>query len=197
MAGIELSANTGGDQSCNLQGGVQGTQLQGGVREDRVAWQNWCEEYRRLLKQIVFDSLAREFLGQNMLYRANVQVGFYNPKLNSAQLLRHQIAANRQSATVFEPPGMIVVISKPVFNWSTRQSQSDDQFRYARFKTRFNQLTSELANRIPAFPQPSFVPYFPKPLTISLNGSSNAEIQYGECEQFLDVVESDLSTRRK
>jgi hypothetical protein len=195
-----ICQNTTGQQACDLQGGVQGTQLQGSVREDRVAWKNWCDEYKRLLQEIVFDPVGAEFKYQNMVYRANVQFGFYNLQFNNAQLLRQQIKAQKalQGATVWAPQGIIVVISRPGFQYWTPQQQPDDQVRFAAFTNRVKELLRTLAQQIPAFPQPSRISYFSRPLAINLNDPKRkAGVQFGECENFLDELESDPSTSRK
>ncbi len=187
-------------QNAPLQTGIDSTQIRGGISEEIVVWQTWCEEYRRVLKQFLFSPLQAEFSGDNILYRVNSQIGFYNPKFNNAQSLSRKINQQQsmRGATVRTPGGIIVVLARPGFTYSTAP---DAQPRVQAFKSRFNQLAGELANKIPAFPEPSRISYFGRRLTIDLNDpnvdASETGARYGKCEDFLNELESSPSTERK
>jgi hypothetical protein len=175
------------------------TTIVGNIEDNSVTWSAWCEEYKRLLKEIVFDPLGKEYLGQDMLFRANFQIAFYNPQFNDGRILKKQMA-KQSGAIVSTPTGMIVVIPRPAFQYWTAKARPNDEARYERFTSRVTSLLTLLAASMPAFPKPSQISFFSRPVAINLNDPklepTDAGIRYGTCDSFLDDLESSPTTQR-
>ncbi len=131
------------------------------AQEDRVAWTEWCEEFKRLLKSVVWEPLSAEFSGRGKpWYQATASFRFQNPRL-------------------YAPP--YASVGKP-----GAQVQKREELAY--FQSRVHERLRELVAQVPEFPPKSNIAYFTRNSTFTFNYGGTKE-EYADCENFLDEIE--------
>ena len=203
-------------QQCDAppQAGTPQRPLQGNLQEDRVAWANWCEEYKRLLKAHVWTPLDAQYgsgpyqYGDRQWYRLQFDTNFYNPRFwtvttdgNGSVKLTNNLGAtmtysafqkDRQGRTIRRPPvlnssaGMIFV--SPAFAYQVQNAGMAEAFAGAA------QISLEsLAAAVPPFPPESNVSSFSRPTAnvrlVTRSTGRNVEQYWQDCERFVEQFE--------